>query len=257
MNRRHTLKLATAVLLFATATPSASASDWLWTVTPYAWVTDVGIDVSVDDQPRISEVISAEELLEDLETIVQVRIEAQNGAHGLFADLFDVTLADDAAEIPLPGGAGSATLTPEMGMTLAEFGGLYDHGGDGRGLQLLYGVRLLNERAEIDAVFRRTDGTTTATTYEIDDTLVDGLVGLRYIRPFGKRWALEAKADVSAGGTELTWSAGPTLRYTFGKSGRYIATAGYRHMEVDFDTAENVDATMTLEGFVAGLRISF
>jgi len=256
MPRTHPIATAIAALLVA-GSSVAGAGDWKWTVTPYAWATDVGVDVKVDDRQLVDEAISVEELLEDLDTIVQVRLEAQKGAHGLFVDLFDVTLSDDATTIALPSGSGEAKLTPKMGMTILDAGAFWDPNGDQQGFQLLYGARLLNERATIGAELSRTDGTTTARTLEIDDTFVDALVGVRFIRPVGKRFSYQMQADVSKGGTELTWSAGPTLGYSFGETGKYTATAGYRRMVVDFDTAEAVDATMTLSGFLAGLRITF
>jgi hypothetical protein len=256
MNRTQTLAAAVAALSFA-AVSSAAASEWKWSVTPYAWATDVGIDVEVDDRQLVDETIAIEDLLEDLDTIAQVRLEAQKGAHGLFLDLFDVTLSDDAQTVALPSGAGQATLAPEMGMTILDLGAIYDPRGDQQGFQLLYGARVINQRATIDARVDFADGTSRSRELEIDDTFVDALVGFRYLRRLGDRFSLQAQADVSKGGTELTWSAGPTLGYTFGASGRYTALAGYRRMVVDFDTAENVDAEMTLSGALVGLRIAF
>lgn len=239
------------------ATAPAGASDWKWSLTPYVWATDVGVDVAIDDRQVVDETISIQELIEDLDTIAQVRLEAQNGSHGLFLDLFDVNLSDDAATIALPSEMGEATLRPEMGMTILDLGGIYDPQGDQRGLQFVYGARVLDQRATIDVEVRRADGSSARREIEIDDTFVDALVGFRYIQTFGERFSLQMQADVSKGGTELTWSAGPTLGYTFGKRSNYTAIAGYRRMVVDFDSAENVDAKMTLTGFVAGLRFSF
>ena len=77
-------------------------------------------------------------------------------------------------------------------------------------------------------------------------------------REIGERLQIQAQADVSTGGTERTWSAGPTLGWKFGRS--TSALLGYRHMVVDFDTSDadaEVDATMTLSGVVAGLQFTF
>lgn len=258
MNRKRKPKLgATLAALLVAGCSAAGAADWKWSITPYAWATAVGVDVAIDDRTVVDEEISVEELMEDLDTIAQVRLEARKGAHGLFLDLFDVTLSDEAAEVALPGSSGSALVAPEMGMTIAELGGLFDLQGDGQGLQLLYGARLLNERAEIDATFHLADGSTLVRVYEVDDTLVDALVGVRYVQRVSQRWSLETRADLSAGGTELTWSAGPTVGYTFGQTSRYTATAGYRRMVVELDTDESVAAEMTLSGFRVGLRIDF
>jgi hypothetical protein len=256
MNRIQIFTAALAACALAGAT-AASASDWKWTVTPYAWATDVGVDGQVHDRQVVDETIPVQSLLEDLDTIAQVRLEAQKGAHGLYLDLFDVNLSDDATTIALPGGAGQATFSPEMGMTILDLGGLWDPQGDQQGFQLLYGVRVLDERATIGAEIVRPDGTTVERDLDVDDTFVDALVGFRYVRRFAGRWSWQMQADASTGGTRSTWSAGPTLGYGFGRTGRYTATVGYRRMEVDFDTHDGVDATMTLSGFVAGLRVAF
>ena len=253
-NRLAAPIITAAVLVLAPG--SAQASDWKWSVTPYAWATDVGVRVDVDDRSVVDETISVADLMEDLDTIAQVRVEAQDGAHGAYLDLFDVNLSDDAAAVDLPRG-GAATFEPEMGMTILELAGLFDPRGDQQGFQLLYGARLLNQRAEIDATFAPAGAPVVDRSYSIDDTLVDALLGVRFQHRFDSRWSVEAKADVSAGGTELTWSASPTIGYTFGRTGRYTATAGYRYMRVDFASEGEVEAEMTLAGFLAGLRIAF
>jgi hypothetical protein len=254
---RGAAALATCLVAGAGLPGAAGASDWKWTVAPYVWATDVGVDVEIADRQVVDEVIAVEELMEDVETIAQVRVEAQKGAHGLFVDLFDVTLADETTGLRLPQGAGTAAIDADMGMTIAELGGFYDPNGAQQGFQILYGARLLNERAEVDATFALANGATVARDYELDDTFVDALAGVRYVRRFSSRWMLEAKADVSAGGTELTWSAGPTVGYTFGEAGRYTLTGGYRQMVVEFETDEPVEAEMTLSGLLVGLRVAF
>lgn len=259
MNRRSKLVLAVAALVVTTAAPG-SATDWQWNVTPYLWATDVGVDVAIQDRTVIDTEIPITDLLEDVETIVQIRLEAQRGAHGVFVDLFDVTLADEPADVTLPGGLGNAIITPETGMSILELGGLYDPHGDQAGLQLLYGARLIRQQAEIDARYDRSDSTTVIRRYELDDTVVDALFGVRYLRRLDERWSLEVEADLSAGATELSWSAAPALGYSFGEDGRYTLQAGYRRLVVDFDTTDapaDVDARMTLSGFLVGLRTSF
>jgi len=65
------------------------------------------------------------------------------------------------------------------------------------------------------------------------------------------------QADASTGGTDYTWSAGPGLSWGFGRNGAYAITAGYRHMQIDFQDDKGLDARMTLSGPVLGLRTSF
>jgi len=253
-----TLTAAALAVAFPCAAQSEQPeSKWSWSVTPYVWATDVGIDVSVDDQQVIDETITVQELMEDVKTIAQIRLEAQKGAHGFFVDLFDVNLTDDATTVSLPSGAGSATPDPEIGITIPD--PARNSGPKTRPPGAPPPLRHppLNERATIDAEIVPAGGESFTRELEVDDLYADALVGFRYIRPIGERVTLQLRADVSTGGTDLTWSVGPTVGYSFGETGRYTAIAGYRHMEVDFDTAGNVDATMTMSGFVAGLRIGF
>jgi len=255
---RRTLRhAATVAALLVAGAASASAGDWKWTVTPYLWATDVGVDVAIDDRQVVDETIAFEDLVESVEAAAQLRIEAQRGAHGVMLDIFDVRLAEDPATLTLPSGAGEATISAEIGMSIVEAAGIYDPHGDQQGFALLYGARLLDQRAEIDARFDLTSGSTVSREFEPRDTLVDGMVGVRYTRRFAQRWSHESRVDVSAGGTELTWSAGSSLAYAFGKTGRYAVSAGYRRMVVDFKDDDATEVDMTLSGFVTGLRVAF
>lgn len=251
---------ATIAISFALALgikAPANAGTWKWTVTPYVWATDVGIDVSVKDRQVIDETIPVRDLLEDMDTIAQVRVEAQRGAHGVMLDLFDVTLTSEATGAPLPNGAGSADVTADVGMTILDVAGVFEPRGDGRGFALLYGARVLDQRADIDASFDLGMPAPVDRHYEPGDTLVDALVGARYTWQLPHHWGLRVQADASTGSTDLTWSATPTVSYSFGKNDRFAVTAGYRYMSVDFASKDAVDAEMTLSGFLAGFSIGF
>ena len=135
--------------------------------------------------------------------------------------------------------------------------GVYDAGADGTGFSLVYGIRAIEQRNEIDAALNYA-GTTIATrSLDTTDTLIDGLVGFRYARELPHNFRYQFAADVSTGDTEYTWSAGPTIAYTFGNGDRYEVTAGYRHMVIDYDTPEHVDSDMSMSGLLVGFRINF
>jgi len=248
--------LAAAALATCAAT-AANAGEWKWSITPYAWTTDLGVDVEVADREVLDETIPFTDLLEDIDTVAQIQLEGRRGAHGVFVDLFDVNMSDDAASFALPGGQGTAVLEPEVGMTILDVAGIYDPQGDGEGIELLYGTRILDQRLEIDAEIEFATGESVVKTYETRDTLIDALVGLRFRHRFSPRWSLGLRADVSTGGTELIWSAGPTVGYSFGRDGRYQVSGGYRYMDIEFDTDEPVAASMTLGGAFLGFGVSF
>ena len=248
--------LAAAITLAACGT--AHADEWTFSVTPYLWATDVGIDVDLRDRELVDTTIAFDDLLKDLESATLVRAEAMRGEHGISLDLFDVVVADDSGRVALPDGSGSElALDAEVGMTIFDLTGVYDPGADGQGLSFLYGTRIINQREDIGIQLLSDGEPGGSAAYDADDTFVDGLVGIRYARELPGRWSYQFAADVSTGGTELTWSAGPSIGYAFGDTEQYRLTAGYRKLSVDFDTRPEVDMDMTLSGFLVGFRFSF
>jgi len=249
-----------ALALAATAT-QASASQattqderWHWTVTPYVWATDVGIDTRVDGRQVVDAEIPVEDLLEDLDTTFQGRLEVQHGELGFLLDVFAVSMSDDVGDVPLPMGAGTGTIDWKMDLNVVDLAALWDPRGDRTGFSFLGGVRILDQHAEVDATFTTTSGTSQE-SYDADSTLVDALVGLRYRAELTPHLSLQAQLDASTGGTDATWSAFPSLSYTFG-DGTWGLVAGYRHLTVDFEDEGGLDTEMSLSGPVFGLRVS-
>jgi hypothetical protein len=251
-----TRTLAAAIALAACGT--AHADEWRYTVTPYVWATDIGIDVTVSDRQLVDASVPFEDLLEDLESGTLFRAEAMRGAHGIALDLFDVAVADDSGRVALPGGTGAElALDAEVSLTIFDLTGIYDPAGDGEGFAFLYGARLIEQAEDIAAEVLDGTGAGPSARYEADDRFLDALVGIRYTGALPGRWSYELSADASAGGTELTWSVNPSIAYSFGERGQYQLTAGYRYLEVDFDTKPAVDMDMALSGAVVGFRFKF
>jgi hypothetical protein len=100
-------------------------------------------------------------------------------------------------------------------------------------------------------------GTPTARSFDPSGTVVDGMVGVRWIARFGKGWSTSIRGDVGAGGTEFTWNVNTNLAYAWGKDGRYAITGGYRYMDVEFQEEDSVESEMTLSGPAIGFRFSF
>jgi hypothetical protein len=248
--------LAAAIALVASG--GAAADEWQYSVTPYVWATDVGIDVALRDRSLVDETVPFEDLLEDLVSAAMLRAEAMRGAHGMAIDLFDVTLADDTGRVALPGGSGAeVALDAEIGLSLFDLEGVYDPEGDGLGLALLYGARVIDQREDVTAQVFTGDDLVASARKVADERYIDALVGLRYTGELGGRWGYELTADVSTGGTQMTWSAYPSFNYRFGDREQYAVTAGYRHLSVDFDTDPGIDSDMALSGYLVGFRFEF
>ena len=256
MSRR--LCRAALVVLTLPMFGAAAAAEWKWTLTPYIWLTDVGIDVSINERQVVNTTIDVKDLAEDLEMIFQVHVEGQPGVNGLLLDIFYVKLSDDPKTVPIQAGpGGTAVVNAEFDMTIFEAGGIFDAKGDYEGLQLLYGARVIDLRANIDAQFTLGGGPPSSRSFDPGDRVYDGLLGGRWVKRFGKGWSTSLRADVSAGGTKFTWNANTTLAYAWGKDGRYAVTGGYRYMDIEFKEEDSIETELTLSGPAIGFRFTF
>ncbi len=253
-----------AVLTFAAAlipAAAAQASPWQWSVTPYMWLSEIGVDASINDQEVLEREADLADVLDDLDFSFQLHAEGQRGRHGLLFDFYYSDLGDDDKRFALPGGViGEIVAKGDLEMTLIEAGGLYNPRGDGGGFTVLYGARVVDLDEEIDARFVLDPGVIVNRTYEASATLVDALVGARYVGALSDRWSFHLRADASAGGTELTWNAWTGVGYSFGAGGRYALFAGYRYMEIEFeeeDQRAEVESQVKLGGFITGLKFGF
>jgi hypothetical protein len=254
--RTHALSLAVAAATGAIA-GTASAEEWQWSATPYVWATDLGIGLSVADRDLVDHEIAFDDLMEKVDAAAMVRVEGMRGQHGMAFDLFNVELADTQSIEP-PGAPGAdLALDAAIGLTILDATGVYDPRGDGKGFSLVYGARVIEQRNDIAATLSYAGTTLGSKSIDTTDRFVDGLVGFRYVRELPRNFSYGFAADVSTGDTELTWSAGPSIGYAFGDRHQYRVTAGYRRMDVDFETAEPVDADMSMSGLLIGFRVDF
>jgi len=237
---------------------AAAAEKWKWSLTPYFWLTDLGVDVEIKDRQVVNTEIDVKDLAEDLTLTFQVHAEGQRGVNGLLLDLYYVKLEESGktVSVPPPFG-GTAVLDTEIDMTILEAGGLFDAKGDQEGFQLLYGARVIDQQADIDAQFTPVAGPTTSRRFDPGDTVYDGLLGVRWVKKFGHGWSTSLRGDVSAGGTDLTWNVNTTVAWSFGTDGRFAVTGGYRRMEMQFKEEDSVESEMVLSGPILGFRFLF
>jgi hypothetical protein len=253
---KHTLAAVAAAALLAGSVP-AHAAGWGFNVTPYLWATGIGVDAQLDGREVVSKDIPVSDLIQDLDTVFQMRMELTYGPFGLAADGFDVTLSSEKAGMALPQDAGTTDLDNSAGMTIVDVAGTFDPYADRKGFGLLAGTRIVNERANVDAVVRPASGGSVAQSYETHETLVDGLIGARFRHRLWRGLGVQMQADASTGGTDYTWSVAPSLTYAFGPLGRFGVEAGYRRMQIDFQDDGGLDTQMSLSGAVLGFRFSF
>ena len=91
---------------------------------------------------------------------------------------------------------------------------------------------------------------------DIKEEWFDGFGGVRLGHEFGeqKEWSVSGRADVGAGGSDLTWSATMLAAWQFTKWGSL--NAGYKWLAYDYNTGSGPSRfswDVTYEGPIAGL----
>jgi len=258
-NRVLMLSGAVALGIVALA-GAAQAQEWRWSVTPYMWASEVGVDVSINDHEVLEREADLADVLDSLDFMVQVHFEGQKGRHGLLLDLIYNDLGDDDRRFALDDPPGEVVVKGDLEMTILEAGGIFNPRGDGTGFAFLYGARVIDLDEEFDARYDFGPGSTPGRRYSASTTLLDGLVGARYVGVISDRWSFHIRADASAGGSELTWNAWTGFGYAFGAAKQHAFLAGYRYMEIDFkekDARAELEIQNKLGGFIAGVKFGF
>lgn len=254
---RAALRTTIVAMSLALAAAPADAGDWKFTATPYVWAADLGMKASLDGRTVVDEQVPVSELISQIDLVFQGRLDLQYRTLGLATDLFDVSISDEANGVTLPNGAGTGDFEPAMRMSIFDLAATWSPRMQRRSVTGMAGMRLVYERADVDANFHLTAGPTVAQSYSTHETLVDGLVGVRYVQPLSPRWGVQTQFDASTGGTEYTWSTAPSVFYVFDAARRYTLTAGYRHMHIAFKESDGLESDMTLSGALVGFRLAY
>ena len=226
-----------------------AADNWEWTLVPFFWLADIGVDVVIDDTPVLGLDIKATDLIDKVEMVFSGRFEGRRGRGGFFVDLTYMSLSDS---LTLPDGP---SIDADLSQTLFEGGGFYRLKDESSGLDLLVGVRVF----EIDSVMDIGLGDE-LTTVDSTTTQVDGFIGLRYVGPIGKKWSYALRGDIGAGDTELSLNALVGFGYEVGQTGKYSLVFGWRHLQFETEETEGstkVTSDMSLSGPGVGLQIKF
>jgi hypothetical protein len=256
-----TFRLSTVTILIgslAAALP-AHAEGWAWSVVPYAWLTDIGLDLFVNDDPVIGADIGFSDLMDKKDAAMQLHFEGQRGRGGFF---FDVTILDvssaraTGARPPLPG---DTQIESDLDTTLAEAGGFYRLSGDTHGLDLIFGARMLDLDLTVD--FALPPPLTGTQKLSGGDTFTDGFAGLRYPTSFANRWEFMARGDVGAGDSDLAWNASAYFGYTVGKEPQNLILFGYRHLQFELKDStgggQRIETDLTFSGPAIGFAFRF
>jgi hypothetical protein len=247
---------ATFACCLVLAGGTAEAKGWEWELAPYLWGSSVELDVEVDDEPALGGSASFSDLVDKLEGALQIHFEGRRNKMGFLVDFMYISLGDNQTLGPgnpagLPPGS---TVDTEVDQVIVEGAGFYRLlGRDADGLDLLFGVRGIEIDQEYD-FFDPLGGP--IDTVASSPSFTDGLLGLRYLGSFGKKWGYDVRADYGGGDTEGGINLLAGLKYGFGKTGKYSLAFGARHMDIEVEETESGSTTETEIG-MSGPFVAF
>lgn len=240
------LSLGVVALLLAAPTAAGADDGWRWDITPYMWFSDIGETLVVNDFETEGSVTEFDELVDLVDTSLQLRFEGAKDRWGMFADLTYIELSDSDT-----GEYGLLTTDVEIDETLLDLGAIYRPGGEDGRLELLFGARMYS----VDESYAITAGERDPRVTEINEDYLDLLLAARYTLPLAERWALAFTGDLSLGDTDLVWTAQAAVGWSFGSSNQHAVVLGYRYREMDYEKADVVEVDKTISG--AGLGVTF
>jgi hypothetical protein len=254
---KHLPVFLTCLLWSTTQAQAQSPDDWTWIVAPYLWASDVDLDLAVNDQ-IVGGSASFSDLLDKVDTAFMGHVEARKESWGVFGDIIYLDLGENKA-IPVgPGGPilGDLQADASLKMQIYELGGVFDvsGGSDNTRVDLLAGIRYIDANIAADLTLPGPGAREIPIRTGPSET--DVMLGFRVTHGFAERWTLGVRADISFGGTDGILNTFGTVGYTFGDTGLFSLTAGYRHMSINVaDITHNggsSEADIVMSGPVLG-----
>ncbi|MFT5501554.1 MAG: hypothetical protein ACI88G_001691 [Woeseiaceae bacterium] len=258
------LLVTMAIIAVSGLSPRLSnAGEIDWTIAPYFWASDVGLDVAVNSDPILGADVPLKDLIDKLDGVFMGHVEGRGERFGAFVDTIYLSLSDSNVIPTGPGGPILGDLTTDMDLTLKlyELGGVYRIGGDSAGsaaFDVLLGARLVDVDQNLDLILPGPGATPANLSIAISET--DVFLGGRLIGKFNDKWHYKARADFGGGGTDGTFNILGAIGYTFGETGLFSLDLGYRYMTIELENDRDGTSTetdITLSGPLLGFIFNF
>jgi hypothetical protein len=249
MNKIKRAILSTLVIVVCLPSSDAIAQQddsISWSVTPYFWASDTSLDLSIQDSEVNGGIeIPFSDLLDVLDTAVQIHVE---GGKGLWSGFADITYLETSDTVDRP----LLDIGTNSKQTFIDAALAYWPQGVGSQLNLYGGIRYtgLDDRYEFQF-----NGEPLVTRRSSQD-YYDALLGLRYRFDLSDRWGLLTRADLSFGDSEGTWLVQGLFAYTVGKRQQNRILFGYRHKQAEFKDG-GLTTEFTYSGPIAGFNFRF
>lgn len=252
----------TAVTLFGLSGHSRAQTEWQ--VAPYLWMSDVSLDLTLNDR-ELGGTVPFSDIVDKLDGAFMIRAEGRGSGSGVggFFDMITITLRDGSVTPVGPGGPvlGDLVTSSKLSMGLFDAGLTLRFGdleADRFVLDILGGIRYVD--VEQDIAITLPGPLETMISRQIDATEVDLLIGARGVGKLSDRWHYRLRGDYSNFGTDGTLNLLAAIGYSFGQTGLFSLDVGYRHLMMEL--SNNLDtgsssSDIELSGPIVGFVFSF
>jgi hypothetical protein len=224
-----------AAALFAS---SLSAQEIDWRVTPYLWAVGIDGEIGLGNLRRDVDV-EFSDLLDVLSGAALLHVEGEKDGHIVFGDLvwMELTPHDEIATI---GGVAEA----EMSSTIID-AGYARNPGSAIGYEV--GLRYWDFDIEIDPA--QAQGVVRG------DSWTDVFGGIRNTRDLGSSWTMTTRANIGAGGADLTWGIQLDFARELERGNAFVA--GFKLLDIDYEEANVRGIPFVLDTTFFGATLGF
>lgn len=235
-SRMAALALMAGAVLPATAMAQSTPNNWdagKWKVgaTVYAYLPSIGGQMKFPvDAGGSSLNVDADQIIDSLKFTFMGTLDVHNGRWGFFTDVVYMDVGGNKSNtrdfsignIGLPAGT-TADLELDLKGLVWTLAGEYRVAADPAWtVDVVAGARMLDVKPTLNWAIQGNLGPITGPgrsgTREIDETVWDGIVGVKGRYNFGndRRWGVPFYADIGTGESDLTWQAAAGVSYAFG-----------------------------------------
>ena len=251
------------------AMAEASTDRWQWDATLYLWLPTLGGETSFppsDTGPSID--VSADQVIDSIESVFMVAVNARRGPWGVGTDLIYLDLgASKGATRDFDIGGIDVPAAVDADLALDVTGWLWTLKGnysvidtDAILMQALVGARMLDLEERLHWTFNGDISSLPLTersgSSRAKDTQWDAVVGIEGRATLGaeRHWYVSYHADVGAGESDLTWQVMGGLGYSFNDT--LAVTGAWRYLDYDLGESTPIKA-IEFNGPAVGITFQF
>lgn len=237
-----------AVCLTSLSAAPAWSDDWVWSITPYVWGISADLDTELEEPPPgTAPGAEMSDLLDKFDFGIQLHLEGRKDRFGFLVDYTNLQLSDRVTRRNLEIDTDSETNLLEAAGVFALFEG------DAR-TELMAGIRALDVELELE--IERIGAIGPGLVVSGEETLIDAMIGIRYLRPLSEKWNLALRGDIASGDTDFSWNVSATVGRRFGERSSLILS--YRYLNVAFEDEDDlVNPELAIYGPQIGYMFHF